>query len=207
MAPLAATNVAHAAVTDHRILRRPGSQAAPPKTAGSPPVPVVWHNPEPPLDQRNLGLAYLEFAHERHLVSLAEEAARMLASLPSALLDDPSVLTALGDLTLQEHRPQDALKLFAKAAQEQPQEAADVFDEAVAYEAEGDESGAIQALERAVQLDPSLQRAYFELARLYEMLGQPAARLQALRPYVQRFPESVKGRLELNGEDASPPVH
>ncbi|HEY6331945.1 MAG TPA: tetratricopeptide repeat protein, partial [Blastocatellia bacterium] len=77
-------------------------------------------------------------------------------------------------------------------------EATDALHEAVAYDAAGEAAEAVQAFEQAIHLDPSLQRAYFELARLYARLGQDSTRVQVLQRYIQLFPESIKGRLELN---------
>lgn len=194
----AASNVAHAAVTDHRILRRPGLEL---KTVGVGEEvlsPQVWRNPAPPLDQRNLALAYFEVARSQRSVPLIREAGRLLTSLPPGIADDPDVLTALGELLLQERRPKDALKFFAETARKQPQDATHVLHEAVAYDAAGEEAEAVKALEQAIHLDPALERAYFELARLYAALGQESVRLQVLHRYLQLFPESMKGRLELN---------
>jgi hypothetical protein len=197
MAPRSASNVAHAAVTDHRILRRPGLELQTIVKIEESHLPVAWHNPAPPLDRRNLGLACIEIARDLGSAPLAREAARLLTALPHDLAEDPEVLTALGSLLLQDRRPKAALKLFVEAAQEQPDEASNALREAIAYEATGDEGDAIKALRQAINLDPSFERAYFELARLYASLGQSSARTQVLRRYLEIFPGSITGRVEL----------
>jgi len=101
-------------------------------------------------------------------------------------------------LYFQDRRPKEALKMFGEAARKQPSDATHALREAIAYEAERAEGEAIKAFERAIDLDPSLQRAYFELARLYGELGERSPRVRVLRRYVELFPESIKGRLELN---------
>lgn len=190
-----AIDVVHAAVTDHRILRRPGLQL---KTVGAPEVrsPVAWHNPAKPLDQRNLGLATLAVAREHQSSPLAKEAVRLLTTLPPEMADEPEVLKALGFLLLEQHQSKNALKFFREAARRQPYDAVDVLSESVAYEAEGDQAEAIKTLEQSIHLDPSLQCAYFELARLYVGMGKDSVRMQVLRRYLDLFPESIKGRLQ-----------
>lgn len=193
-----ASNVAHAAVTDHRILRRPGLQLKSVGVGEEVRTPTVWHSPPPPLDQRNLGLACFEVARDHRSVPLAREAARLLTTLPPAITEDPEVLTDLGDLLLQEQRPKDAVKLFAEVTRKRPHDASDMLHLAAAYEVAGEQADAIKTFELAIQLDPSLQRAYFELARLYAKLGQESVRVQVLQRYIQLFPETIKGRLEMN---------
>jgi predicted CXXCH cytochrome family protein len=201
----AATNVAHAAVTDHRILRRPELRLE--RLGGEARSPAVWHDPAPPLDQRNLGLATLELACDRRSVALAREGIRLLGTLPPGVGEDPAVLEALAPIFLQQKRPKDALKLFAEAARKQPNDAADLVNEAVAYEAEGDEGDAIKTFELAIRMDPSLEPAYFKLADLYSTLGERSAMVRVLRRYVELFPESIKGRLELNSVTTTSAPH
>jgi predicted CXXCH cytochrome family protein len=190
-----ATDVAHAAVTDHRILRRPELQLKSIETAQLQP-PTAWHNPAAPLDQRNRGLATLQVARDHQSIPLTREAVRLLTTLQPELADEPEVLKALGFLWLEQHQAKNALKFFVEAAREQPGDAVDVLSEAVAYEAEGDQGDAIKSLEQVIRLDPSMQCAYFELARVYAALGQGAAGERVLRRYVELFPESIKGRLQ-----------
>jgi predicted CXXCH cytochrome family protein len=189
-----ASDVVHAAITDHRILRRPDSQ--PKNQTTEVQAPVAWHSPGAPLDQRNLGLAMLEIARDRNSTAFAREAARLLSTLPPAVAEEPEVLKALGFLLLAEHKAKNAAKFFAEAARLQPNDAVDALSEAVAFEAAGDEGDAIKTLQQAIRLDPSLQCAYFELAHVYAAQGQATAADRVLRRYVELFPESVKGRLQ-----------
>lgn len=189
-----ASDVVHAALTDHRILRRPDSQPKSPATEVQ--APVAWQSPPAPLDQRNLALAMLEVARDRNSTALARDAARLLTTLPANLAEEPEVLKALGFLLLEEHKAKNAAKFFAEAARMQPNNAVDVLSQAVAYEAAGDEGDAIKTLEQAIRLDPSLQHAYFELAHLYAAEGHATAADRVLRRYVELFPESIKGRLQ-----------
>ncbi|HEV8039928.1 MAG TPA: tetratricopeptide repeat protein [Bryobacteraceae bacterium] len=189
-----ASDVVHAAVTDHRILRRPELQLK--NVSAEVRAPTAWHNPSPPLDQRNLGLATLAVARDHQSIPLTREAVRLLTALPPEMAEEPEVLKALGFLWLAEEQPKNALKFFVEAARKQPNDAVDVLSEAVAYEAEGDEGDAIKTLEHTIQMDPSMQCAYFELARVYTALGQRSAGERVLRRYVELFPESIKGRLQ-----------
>jgi len=189
-----ATDVVHAAVTDHRILRRPQLQL---KNVGIAELrsPTVWHEPAPSLVQRNLGLATLAIARDHQSSSLAKEAVHLLTTLPREMNDEPEVLKALGYLLLEQNKAKDAVKFFAEAAREQPGDAVDALSEGVAYDAEGDRADAIKSLEEAIRLDPSLQRAYFQLAHEYAAMGQESTAIQVLRRYLELFPESIKGRL------------
>lgn len=193
MPPRGATDVAHAAVTDHRIVRKPELQLK--TVVAELRAPVPWHDPAQPFDRRNLGLATLQVARDHRSGPLAREAMHLLTALPPEVTEDPEVLKALGYLSLEVHQPKNALKFFSEAARQQPNEAFDSLSEAVAYEAEGDTGDAIKRLEQAIHLDPSMQSAYFELARLYIAMGHEASGAQVLRRYVELFPETIKGRL------------
>jgi tetratricopeptide (TPR) repeat protein len=189
-----ATDVVHAAVTDHRILRRPELQL---KNVGAEArAPTPWHDPAAPLDQRNLGLATLAVARDHQSSPLAREAVRLLTTLPPEMAEEPEVLKALGFLWLEQKQPKNALKFFAAAARKQPNDAVDVLSEAVAYEAEGDNGDAMKTLEQVIHMDPSMQCAYFELARVYATLRQRSAGERVLRRYVELFPQSIKGHLQ-----------
>ena len=204
MPPRNAINVAHAAVTDHRLLARPDSETpSPQKQTGPQAAPTVWRNPAPPLDRRNLGLACLQVAEDHHSLPLARQAVELLAALPPQMLEDPKVLSVLGSVFLEEHRPADALRLFTAAAREQPDNASDALEVATASEAAGNIGRAIKLYEQAIRLDPSFARAYFKLADLYASVGQEGARVNVLRRYLSLFPESIKGRLQLSQGSSS----
>ena len=148
-----ATDVVHAAVTDHRILRRPELQLK--NASAEVRAPTAWHSPAAPFDQRNLGLATLAVARDHQSSPLAKEAVRLLTTLPPEMADEPEVLKALGFLLLEQHQSKNALKFFREAARRQPYDAVDVLSESVAYEAEGDQGDAIKTLEQSIHLDPS----------------------------------------------------
>jgi tetratricopeptide (TPR) repeat protein len=192
----AATDVAHAAITDHRILPRP--EAEPDRTAPRD-VPVAWREPAPEFRQRDQAIADLTVASDERSAPLARQALRLLLTLPNPVAQDPDVLSALGSMMLQQKMPRQALNYFQEAAREQPRNANEIMNAGIASEYAGDIGAAISSFERAIDLDPSLQRAYFELARLYESNGQEGASIQTVRRYLKLFPESIDGRLLLTG--------
>jgi len=192
MPPRSASDVAHAAITDHRILRKPEPERDTQKSPLEPPVP--WKQPEPELLQRDQAIADLTIASDLLSAPLETEAVRLFLDLRGPLADDPVVLAALGSVMLQQNMPKEALKYFTEAVRQDPRNAENVMDLGLAYAQAGDMGQAMRNLEHAIQLDPSLRRAYFELARLHAALGQEGARMQVLHRYLTLFPESIEGR-------------
>lgn len=183
-----ATDVAHAATTDHRIRRRPGLEFEARDTGAG--MPVAWREPEPSLRQRNLALAALAVAQQQRSAKIAREAVHLLLDLPAPVVDDPEVLSALGSVMLQQQRPKEALQLFSSALQRKPSNASFALYLGIAYASAGDRANAMRALERAIQIDPSLERAYLELAKIDQN-----ARVQTLDRYLKLFPQSIAVRL------------
>lgn len=193
-----ASDVAHAAITDHRILRRPQPEF---ETVGTsaPQPPVAWQEPRPELWQRDQAIADLTIASDLRSATLESQAVRLFLNLPQPLAEDPEVLAALGSVMLQQNMPKQARKYFGEAVREEPLSGDDAMDLGIVDEEAGDIAEAMRALDLAIKLDPSLRRAYFELAKLYESIGREDARNQVLRRYLKLFPESIEVRRMLTG--------
>ncbi len=191
-----ANDVAHAAVTDHRILRRPDVSVA---SVRNPPLHVAaWHEPDVSIRQRNFGLASLAIAEEHRSSTMALESVRLLTTtLPQPISGDPEVLEALGSVLLQQCRPADARGLFSAALAKDSNNAVLALDLGIACEEAADQGCAIRNLNRAILLDPSLRRAYFELAKVYGTGRQSVARRQVLQRYLKPFPDSIAAQLLL----------
>ena len=194
MTARAASNVAHASVTDHRIRRRPGLDFR--DVEAEPRAPVAWREPAAALRDRDLALAELAIARSERSNQLARDAFRLLTGLLNPLPRDPEALSALASMMLQK-RPDYALRLYLSVSQMEPGNGSHALDTGVAYEAAGDFSNAVKSFEAAIRMDPSLERAYLELAKVYRQLGREGTRTQVIRRYLELFPESIDGRLAL----------
>ena len=105
----APTDVAHAALTDHRILARPVITSPSPLEA--PQEIQSWHEPPPEFRERDLGLAYFEAA-------VYDRAENILDGLPvSQRNEDAAVVAALGEINLSRGRAVEAVPLFRRACE------------------------------------------------------------------------------------------
>ncbi len=192
MPPRQASDVAHAAITDHRILRRP----EPERDTNASPLesPVAWKELAPELRERDQALADLSIAADMRSAALEVQSVRLFLNLRGPLSEDPAVLASLGSVMLQQNMPKDALKYFKEAVRQYPRNAENTMDLGIVYAQNGDEGQAMRTLEHAIQLDPSLERAYFELAKLYASMGEEGGRMQVLHRYLTLFPQSIEGR-------------
>ena len=186
-------DVAHAALTDHRILAKPDAvQAA---VNGFWEI-RAWREPESDFQQRDLALAYLEAAENTGNRRSAEEGDELLKSLPmSQLNNDASVNAALGDINLSKGLTREALRCFGRASELDSSSARFAMLLGVALKQNANSDGAIRELRRAIQLDPSLSRAYLELSSLYAKQGRRAEAREILDEFLKWNPQSLLGRL------------
>jgi hypothetical protein len=177
------SDIAHASVTDHRILRRPRNTG---ETAPAAKL-VAWREPAAVLVRRNLGLAYISVGERDQAAPLLNEGFRLLAGIEKESARDPDVLSALGLVLLRKGRTAEALRMFEQAARVEPS-ARNLLNLAVAQ----DGAASIRNLERAIDLDPSLERAYRLLAE-----RQPQRRRELLERYLRFNPQSLSARQAL----------
>lgn len=189
----APSDVAHAALTDHRILAKPGISAAVALAGG---LEIrVWRAPPADCEQRDLGLGYVEAGSNSGDERLSEAGSKILESLPaSESRDDAAVNAALGDIELARGRAAEAAALFRRASELDASSGRFAMLLGVSLE-KSDTEGAMKELRRAMQLDRSLERAYLELAALYQMDGKPREAQEVLSEYLKWNPQSVLGRL------------
>lgn len=185
-------NVAHIAVTDHR-LRLPNAPDAP-----SPPGPAritTWREPPAQFRLRNLALAGLHIAAEEQLPALAGQSTKLLEALPVAQQNnDTDVLSALEVLFLGSSSPEKAVSLSRWAVDAAPQSATFALNYGMALMRAGNLPEAEREFLRAIDLDPSLMQAAAQLAVLYDREGRKADSKKALERFLQWNPQSIQFR-------------
>lgn len=165
--PRLTTEYAHVAVTDHRILRRPGLPAAGGE-AGSKTL-AAWVDPPPEFRRRDLILANLTVGHRLGLPAIRLAGLSLLDALPSAQRDaDSTVLAAACEALLDQGMLQKAVELCRRAAETQPESADRAMTFGIALHRSRDLAGAERQFKNAIRLDPSLKHAYVELWTLYD---------------------------------------
>ena len=186
----APTDVAHAALTDHRLLARPG--VTPPSPLGAPQEIQAWHEPPPEFRERDLGLAYFEAAVD-------DRAESILSGLPvSQRNEDAAVMAALGEMNLSRGRAAEAVRLLWRACELDTSSGRFAMLLGIALKQTADTEGAQRELRRAIELDPSLERSYLELSALYAKAGKLSEAREVLDEYLKWNPQSILVRLTRN---------
>jgi len=188
MPRLRPSDIAHSAVTDHRILRKPM-----PDTPREPAVNLglrAWREPDSTLAQRDLGLAYFDWTASQPDPDKLTRTYDLLSHLASGG-PDPPVLADLASILLQQGQFNLSAQLFAKAAQADPMNARYAYCVGVARERAGDVASAMKELRRSITLDPSQPDPYLALARIYAALGQESRKLATLREYLRFMPQNL----------------
>jgi predicted CXXCH cytochrome family protein len=183
-------NVAHAEITDHRIVRRRsapgGSQSA---SAGL----IAWHDPERQLQIRDLGLAYFQEGASHHDNSELRQSYELLSSLlPSQR--DPEVLADLASVLLHAGQVPLAVTLFREASRKEPDNARYKYTLGAALDDSGDPQGSIVELEESIALDPSQLAPYLRLSEVYRKLGQQNMSKKILQEYLAFMPQNIRLR-------------
>lgn len=183
-------DVAHSATTDHRIVRRAQPDALP---AHTPALLSAWREPDAAIAQRDLGLAYFEWATRQLDSEKIRRAYELLSQLPPAARDGP-VLAGLGSILLPQGEHSLSARLFAQAARLDPNNAGCAYGLGMAHQSAGNLAAAVEDLRRSIRLDPSQPDAYLALARVYGALGQTAKQQEAIRAYLRFMPQNLTMR-------------
>ncbi len=189
------TDIAHAAITDHRILRRPApvSAAAP----GADDKIIAWREPDATVRNRDLALAQVVVGYSKNARALALDGFNSLQALPEGTLaSDPGVLSALEGFALQQSHIEDAVKLGKQSVTSQPQSAKAAMNYAIVLKRSGNLDEAERQLNRAIQLDPSLKGAYMELGMLYAGQRKMRPVLETIDRYLQWNPQDLMFSLQ-----------
>jgi predicted CXXCH cytochrome family protein len=182
-----ANNIAHLAVTDHR-LRLPG--ATPPAPYSGPETLVAWREPPPEFRQRDLALAQLQ------IPSLTSQSMKLLETLPDAQQhNDPDVLSALEAAFLETSAPLKAVALTRWAVDAVPQSATFALNHGLALKRAGSLAEAERELLRAAEFDPSLMQAYAQLAVLYDSQGKQTESRAVIDRFLRWNPRNIQFQL------------
>lgn len=192
------TNVTHAALTDHRILRRPletapdsaNKQMAPPKIA-------AWREPPRQFRDRDLALGEILAAVSKNQPALEEEGSRLLEALPEEQRNgDFDALSALEGLMLQRGNLPAAMQLGRRAVELRPQSAKASMNYGIISQRSGDLAEAERQFKRAIELDVSLKPAYQRLAILYKSQGRGQEMLEVIDNFLKWNPQDIMFRLQ-----------
>jgi predicted Zn-dependent protease len=144
---------------------------------------------------RDLGLAYFDLATSTHAAPDLREAYRILSQLPPLERQDPAVEADLGSVLLAQGETDFAVRMYTRAAAQQPSNARYAYCLGTALERAGKMEDAVKELRRSIELDPSQPDAYLELAQLYRKAGREAESRSALREYLSFMPQNIQLRL------------
>jgi predicted CXXCH cytochrome family protein len=198
MPSVPATNVTHAALTDHRILRRPSERAGHlAATKDAAPSIVPWREPPSEFRDRDLGLAELLAALSKNQPSLTEDGGRLLEALPKPQRDrDFDVLSALEGLSLQRGDLATAVQLGQRTVELRPQSAKAAMNFGIVLQRSGDGVEAERQFKRAIALDISLKPAYQRLAMLDGSEGRTQEMLDIIDRFLKWNPQDILFRLQ-----------
>lgn len=191
----------HTVFTDHRIARRPAPAAS--ETSASAPSEteslVAWHEPAGALQQRNLGLAEIEVGERIKNVPLISQGAKRLSECWPSFPKDPALLTALGQVLLGVHDPEEAAAVFERAIQAEPDNPSNYLHAALAWNEAHDPQKAIEYLEKALRLDPIFEQPYHVLAAIYQEEGEPVKVHLTDERFLKAFPQSIEAQKAVGG--------
>jgi Flp pilus assembly protein TadD len=173
MPNMASSNIAHTAITDHRIVRLPSvaRSPAPQKNGGMEKYPIVpfadSSDDAGPEKQRDLGVALIEFASKQPSAKWGQLALPLLETSLSRWPDDIPALEAKGYALMLQGRDQDSLDTFESALSRAPGREKSLFGAALIAARMGRNERAIQFWVKAIALNPWNWEYHDELAKLY----------------------------------------
>jgi predicted Zn-dependent protease len=179
-------NVAHAAITSHRISRPSAKPSAKPSVGEL----TAWRDPGA-FAARNSALALFQTGSSSKNWDDVYRSYQILSHLPQR---DPAVLATLGSILLQQNHPDVAVSLYKQAIAAEPRNARFAYILGVALNANGDRQSAIAELRRSIELDPSVPDAYRKLSEIYDQMRLYSLSKQALADYLKFMPQNIRMR-------------
>ena len=187
-------DIAHAAITDHRILRRPLERAR--NQPDLNPAVVAWREPAPEFRNRDLGVAEMVAAFAQRSQTLRDDAIRRLAAIPSAQQQgDAIVLSDLETLYTQDQQFEKAVAAGHRTVELQPESAATALKFGLTLKRAGKLAESERQFLRAIELDPSLKQAYAELVQLYAQQSRNGDAVKMIDRFLDWNPQDLQFRL------------
>jgi Flp pilus assembly protein TadD len=200
--PRAATsNIAHTAVSDHRVPRRPAEPAAPGRLPAEEPALVnFFRNDLAPDDDggRDLGVVLIQLTGSGvPPAGLVAQAQPLLEAAVRAAPDDAEAWDALGVALLRRGREAEALAAWAEALKAAPERDTTLAFVAQTLLGQGKRAEAAAYGRRLVAVSPHNARARLQLSRLLGEQGDWAAALGEVTASVERNPFDTEARQQL----------
>jgi Flp pilus assembly protein TadD len=173
MPSMTSSNIAHTAITDHRIVRSPGMVGSPAheKNHDLEKYPIVpfedSSDDSSPEKQRDLGVALVEFASKQPSRKWGQLALPLLDASLSRWPDDLPAQEDRGYALVLQGRYQEALEAFELALKLAPQREKSLFGAALVAAQVGQNNRAIELWNQAIALNPWNWEYHDELAKLY----------------------------------------
>jgi len=174
MPTVASSNIAHTAITDHRIVRIPGKdrrntrrkEAAPEK------YPIVpfdeeGTNASAPDEQRDLGIALIEFASKQPSFKGGSLAVSLLAQSLSHWPEDMPAWEAKGYALMLQDRNEESLRAFQAALRVAPNREKSLFGAALIAARLGQAENSVKYWKEIIALNPWNWEYHDELAKIY----------------------------------------
>ncbi len=191
------SDVAHTAVTDHRIVRTAAARPDAPRRWLAPgEMPLShFHRDRPGADTtRDLGMALVEVAANQ------PESARPLAATALPLLpegtaaDDPAALEARAEALVMLERPSEGLKVLEAVLARSPRRESALTTAADVARQLNRPAVAVEYWRRALEVNPWPYRYHARLAGALAALGDWPAAAEACRAALERNPVSLPTR-------------
>jgi predicted CXXCH cytochrome family protein len=195
MPRLRADNVAHTAITDHRIPKYPVRFDAAPSPEHFRLKP--WRDPPREFEIRAEGLALIQTGREQKDPAKMRGGYNLLSADTKLRRIDTEEAKAIAEALLDFGDFKTAERILAGAASANPKDALIAWLRGMSLEKSNDAGRAIDEFRRAIALDPSLADGYLELARLYLASGSEELRKRTVFEFLKVMPQSVRFRLEL----------
>ncbi len=190
-----AADVAHAAITDHRILRHP--EASPIHPGDVPSAIKAWDEPPAEYRERDLAIAECLVGYQKNVRPLFDAGVSSLEKIVTTPAgNDPLTVSSLGSMLLVAGRMWGAVVQNRRAAEMEPRSADFAFNLAISLRGVGDAAGEERELKRAIELDPLLQRPYMALFGLYAEQGRRDEARNLLDSYLKLNPQSIQFRAQ-----------
>lgn len=174
MPRLSASDVPHTSQTDHRILKKPGSEA--PRDDAFDDNPAIFDDADQRLPElvinRARGIWLAEQAEFRTDPRLAEKAFRLLGPVSRQLPRDAEVWSALGTAAAVRQQFEDALNYWRRALELDPGHAATLRTTAILLSNRGRQQDARPLIEKSLSVEPSNALMWGRYSHLIGQAGQ-----------------------------------